>query len=265
MPFLVPLFFGLTLGWTYFFWWYVPFHAGLLPASLHEISGLLGLMGPGVLGAVCWVLSLHEAEIAQTGSRPLLHSVSLVGASVLAYFGLCFCLQYVLMENLPPDFFQRLHAYQSPILGWPWYVALVEFVLVYTLCEELGWRRFAFSQLLKRYPFVVCTIILGAVSALWHMPLVAAGQYEHTGLAIAWMILHVALFNYVLCWVYVWSGHRLFLVGFAHGLINFIGSLLPEVGAPYSVGGNIVSECLLLILVIFLHRHQRKTVPFELN
>lgn len=89
---------------------------------------------------------------------------------------------------LGPALFAALVASLGTLLGAAWdegnplvftasdWVALPVFLLVAALTdglgEELGWRGFALPRLLSRRTPLVASLVLGAVWAAWHLPLV---------------------------------------------------------------------------------------------
>jgi len=66
------------------------------------------------------------------------------------------------------------------------------------LAEEPGWRGYAIPELQRRQSPLGAAVILGAVVALWHLPLVSAGQLAPVGLVTTFGItlIYFWLFNH---------------------------------------------------------------------
>jgi len=66
------------------------------------------------------------------------------------------------------------------------------------LGEEPGWRGYAVPQLQRRRSPLASAVLLGVIVAVWHLPLVAAGQLAAIGLVVTFAItpVYVWLFNH---------------------------------------------------------------------
>jgi membrane protease YdiL (CAAX protease family) len=62
--------------------------------------------------------------------------------------------------------------------------------------EELGWRGLALPRLQARHSALVASLLLGAVHAIWHLPLALAGEF-------AWPdLLDTLVFAVIVTWVF---------------------------------------------------------------
>ena len=100
--------------------------------------------------------------------------------------------------------------------------------------EELGWRGFALPRLEARFGPVGGTLVLGAVWALWHLPVVATtADFQH-GLGVGALLpvlgltaLSVIGYAFVLTWVFNRTGSVL-VAALLHGGFNTAnGALVP--------------------------------------
>ena len=83
--------------------------------------------------------------------------------------------------------------------------------------EEPGWRGFALPSLQAGRSALLASLILGAVWALWHLPLVVA-----TGQMGAWDIVTIMAWALVLTWVYNGTGGSVLIVMLFHAMFNTV-------------------------------------------
>jgi membrane protease YdiL (CAAX protease family) len=177
------LFFGLTLGLSYFVFW-----GPLALFQIPTISFVSNIQGPW------WAIALFVAG----GFVP-----SLVGILLIR-----------IREGMPGlrRLWQRMIQFK---IGWRWYLALILAVILPTLgqlliirvlgqnfeyvafltqlgsalpliilgplSEELGWRGFALDRLQAKWNALVSGLLVGIVWGLWHLPLffmVGTSQHE---------------------------------------------------------------------------------------
>ena len=90
--------------------------------------------------------------------------------------------------------------------------------------EEPGWRGFALPSLQAGRSALVASLILGAVWALWHLPLVVA-----TGQMGGWDIVNIMAWTLVLTWVYNGTGGSVLIVMLFHAMFNTVsGSFISQ-------------------------------------
>jgi membrane protease YdiL (CAAX protease family) len=83
--------------------------------------------------------------------------------------------------------------------------------------EEPGWRGFALPSLQAGRSALVASLILGAVWALWHLPLVVA-----TGQMGGWDIVSILAWTLVLTWVYNGTGGSVLIIMLFHAMFNTV-------------------------------------------
>lgn len=109
----------------------------------------------------------------------------------------------------------------------------IQFMFV-ALGEEPGWRGFALVELQKRLSPIAATLLLAAVWALWHLPLM--------GTAVAWnevpaFVIGVFSGCFALTWIFNSTGGSVFLCMILHACVNTIG---PGVIFPLFSGADAV-------------------------
>jgi membrane protease YdiL (CAAX protease family) len=103
------------------------------------------------------------------------------------------------------------------LAGWPSiFLLLPVYFLLFGAAEELGWRGYILPRLQPRYGALVATLILIALSDLWHLPLFLGGS-------IPWSDLAFIISGYmVLTWLYNSTGGSVLLVMISHATLNAI-------------------------------------------
>ncbi|RMF47217.1 MAG: CPBP family intramembrane metalloprotease [Anaerolineae bacterium] len=92
--------------------------------------------------------------------------------------------------------------------------------------EEVGWRGFALPRLQARYPAFTATLIVGALWALWHLPLFfwadnPMSEYPF----VLWFISTVAV-SFVYTWLYNSTQGSVLFVALYHVMDNTFGVLI---------------------------------------
>jgi membrane protease YdiL (CAAX protease family) len=82
--------------------------------------------------------------------------------------------------------------------------------------EEPGWRGYALPRLMDRYGWKAASLILGAVSAAWHLPLILSNQISW------WDLLLVVAYNIVITRLFLASGQSVLLVMVLHATNNAV-------------------------------------------
>ncbi len=170
------LFFVLVFCWTWSFW----IGAAASGASAQSISGMalivLGLLGP-MLGGITFAYFTLDHE----GWRE--YWVRIIDARriparwflVVLLFVPCLMALAVLIDLLLSGdaVLTQIGKRATPFLAAPLSVApFLLHVLVYgPLPEELGWRGYALDRLQARWSALAASLVLGAIWALWHLPL----------------------------------------------------------------------------------------------
>jgi membrane protease YdiL (CAAX protease family) len=82
--------------------------------------------------------------------------------------------------------------------------------------EEPGWRGYALPRLMDRYGWRAASLVLGAASAAWHLPLILSDQISW------WDLLLVVAYNVVIARLFLASGHSVLLVMVLHAANNAV-------------------------------------------
>jgi membrane protease YdiL (CAAX protease family) len=89
--------------------------------------------------------------------------------------------------------------------------------------EEPGWRGYALPRLVDRFGWKAASLLLGAVGACWHLPVILAGQISW------WDLLLVVASNVVIAWLFLAGGRSVLLVMVLHATNNaFSGGFVSQ-------------------------------------
>lgn len=116
------------------------------------------------------------------------------------------------------------------------------------LGEEFGWRGFALPRLLNRWTPLQASLLLGAIHALWHLPLFFIPGMPQHQLFFPLFAVGVIAIAVIDTWLYLRSGANLLLAILVHLMSNYCGGLLGAPALPYFFAAEGV---LALAIVIF--------------
>lgn len=106
------------------------------------------------------------------------------------------------------------------VRGLPAY--LLNLVLVFFVLggqEELGWRGFALPTLVERVSPVVASVVIGAVWAVWHLPLFVISGTGYAESFVAYLAPTFAV-SIVYTWLYLNTGRSVVLAMILHASWN---------------------------------------------
>ena len=112
--------------------------------------------------------------------------------------------------------------FKPTAISWPDLIETFIFILLFIgLGEEPGWRGFALPELQRRYSPALATLLLAAVWAVWHLPLMG----NEFPLAIVPPFL-VTLFGgaFVQTWLFNRSKGSILLQMIFHAMVNTVGA-----------------------------------------
>jgi len=106
--------------------------------------------------------------------------------------------------------------------------------------EEPGWRGYAFPRLQSRRSALVASLILGALIAGWHLPLMVAGQVAYSDIVL--IFAGTIVYN----WVFNNARGSVLIIMVMHAANNTVsGSFF----SPMFSGGDSIRQSWLLALV----------------
>lgn len=223
----VTVFFALTLALSWAMW--VPGAIGLVDFG-PLVTGVIivGGFGPLVAAAiVTWLvgdsLRAWAGQALRWRVRPrwYLAAVGLPPAVVAAI-----TVVYVALGNPleVPVAIQQVPLYAVPLIH---VLSMVSVFFVGGGQEELGWRGYALPRLLERFDAVTASLVIGAVWAVWHLPLfVVEGSGQYGGPFVPYTITILAL-SILFTWLYLGTGRSVLLAMILHASYNSTTVFLP--------------------------------------
>lgn len=225
----VIAFFALTLVLSWAVW--IPSALGIVDfGSLVLGVIVVGTFGPLVAAAiVTWLigdsLRAWAGQVLRWRVRPRWY---------LAAFGIPFItvvamgVIYLVLGNPiePSAMVQQLPIYALPVI----YVLSMVFVfLLGGGQEELGWRGFALPRLLNRFDAVTASLVIGAVWAVWHLPLFMVEESSQYGTPFVPYAITVLALSILFTWLYRSTERSVLLVMILHASNNSTGVWLAAV------------------------------------
>jgi membrane protease YdiL (CAAX protease family) len=215
----VASFFALALALSWAIW--IP---GLLLLSEAASTApvIVGSFGPAVAAALitkargrsirAWVAEMAKFRV---GARWWLVALGLpvVVAGVNA---VAFALEF---GGLDPSLL--------PERAGRWLFGLVFVSLAGGGNEEPGWRGYALPHLQRDYGALTASLAVGAVWAVWHLPMFVLPNGMYAGMSFAVYVPMVLAFSVVLTWLYNGSGGSVPAAILFHAGINSASALIP--------------------------------------
>jgi len=101
------------------------------------------------------------------------------------------------------------------------------------LGEEFGWRGFALPRVLEQWPPLKASLILGAIHAIWHVPLFFLPDMPQSRIFFPMFAVGVISIAIIDTWLYLRSGANLLLAILVHLLANYCGGILGAPALPF--------------------------------
>ena len=128
-------------------------------------------------------------------------------------------------------------------------LSVIEIFLFTSVGEELGWRGYALPILLERTRPVVASIIVGAIWAVWHLPLFWIPGTAQASIPFGYFALAILASSFVYTVVFRLSGPSIVAVLLLHTMED--ASLgIAQVGWPQATDGNVFWFTYLGVLLL---------------
>jgi uncharacterized protein len=228
-----PLTTFFILAYALSWWAWIFFAFGIFPTPIASFGPFLAALA---------VLALSEGKSGIVGLfrrmirwrvAPGWYAVALLLPAVLAATATAL---NVLLGAQPPS--------SDELAGWPG--ILPGFALVLLIpgfggaWEEPGWRGYAVPRLQRGRSALVASLILAALIAGWHIPLMIAGQIHYSDIVL--IVAAVIVFN----WVFNNANGSVLIIMLMHAANNAVsGSFF----SPMFSGADSVRQSWLLALV----------------
>jgi membrane protease YdiL (CAAX protease family) len=222
LPFKVPFFVAITLGWGFIF---VSLFMTWLTLGKDEMVRLFKRFFIWRMDWKWWLVAILLMPALRFAAIPLTTWLTGVPADYS---------HPMIRDVVPLD---------APLLALvvPWLV-----FEILTNGEEMGWRGYVLPRLQAKYNALVSSLIVGAIWSIWHLP-----KFFGTGLggerSFVWFtVAHLALaVSYT--WLYNNTRGSLLLVALFHATENTAGMFLP---VQFAVPGGIERNILIVFYIV---------------
>lgn len=107
-----------------------------------------------------------------------------------------------------------------PTSTWASIPVLLVVMLIPALFEEVGWRGYALPRLQSRYGWLLSSLILGVIWAVWHAPIWFIPEAGFSSLPFPIFLLFTTALSLLMTWLYNRTGGSVLLPAMAHAAIN---------------------------------------------
>jgi membrane protease YdiL (CAAX protease family) len=222
------MYFVIAFAFTWVLWW----------LAVLDVRGLISVPIPaqplGAFGPLVAAVILTAQESGRAGLRSLLgrilqwrvspiwYGVALLGPILLYLVALAL---EVLLGGQPPSLGSLIGV--LPIVV----IFAVYMVFFVALGEEVGWRGYALPALQARYGALISSVILGALWALWHLPLFFNPDTHYSDLPFVLQLAFQIPVGILFTWVFNSTGGSVLMAILMHAVLNAssrLWSAMPE-------------------------------------
>lgn len=144
-----------------------------------------------------------------------------------------FALSYVMVLKLTVAVVHRATIGEWPRFGdTPWYLmvaaAIGSTIVGGQVGEELGWRGYALPRLSARWGLGRASVLLGAVWAVWHLPLFFVDGASTEGQSFPLYLLQVTALSVAMAWLLARTRGSLVPVMLLHAAVNNTKDIVPS-------------------------------------
>ena len=222
LPFKVPFFVAITLGWGFIF---------------------LSLL-------MTW-LTLGKGEMVKLFKRYFIWRVDwkwwMVAFLLLPALRFASVLLTSWLTRVPADFSHPMIRDVVP-LDAPLLALILPWMLfeILTNGEEMGWRGYVLPRLQAKYNALVSSLIVGVIWSVWHLPKFFGSGLSGERSFVWFTVAHLAL-AVLYTWLYNNTRGSLLLVVLFHATENTAGVFLP---VQFAVPGGILENLTIVLYVV---------------
>ena len=209
-------------AFTFILSWIPGFSAVLLPEKFGGL-GALSNFGPAL--AALFVAGMADGA---EGIRKLLQSLLQWRVKWIWYlvvlFGPALTMGIaILLYNLWNRSFS-MQGFAATISTLPNHIVTLVVVFVFMLVsiwgEEIGWRGFALPKLQGRYHPLAASLFLGAIWAVWHLPLFFTAGSVHAQMGFSYFFFATLGYSILYSWIYNGTKESLLMICMFHAANN---------------------------------------------
>jgi uncharacterized protein len=125
----------------------------------------------------------------------------------------------------------------------------VYIIFVLAFFEEIGWRGFGLPHLMKKYGFIISSLVVGVIWALWHLPGYLVNFGAPNDIPFIVFSVWVVAASFIFTWLYIKSNNNIWTAILLHFGANMALQLYPIMPVP---AGTSATFYLLTILVLLV-------------
>ncbi|MGL3608431.1 CPBP family intramembrane glutamic endopeptidase [Rhizobium sp. G187] len=218
-------FYGVTLAFSWS-WWGWMFVMGQMVEPGSAASHLPGLAGPMVGALVSTALFDGRAGLSELAQRCLRFpprrwlAISFVLLPLLLLAAAILIGRAQGMDWPPANAFFEYPGVPS---GTGWFASIILVLVLNGFGEEVGWRGYAFDQLVGNHSALTSTLWVSLLWLVWHLPLffVHRNMGEMIGPALLGWGIGLLLGAFVLSWLYLTFQRSILVCALWHTAYNF--------------------------------------------
>jgi len=130
--------------------------------------------------------------------------------------------------------------------GWLVGMAMTLVFDVGPVGEEFGWRGFALPRILETRSPLSASLILGAIHAVWHVPLFFIATTSQSHLSFPLFFTGVISIAIIDTWLYLRTDANLLLAILVHLMSNYCSGITGAAAYPYYQAGEILFAIAIL-------------------
>ena len=210
-----------------------------LPMGLRGLSFLPGTFAPAIVAL--WMTSRSEGR---AGLDALLRQLFVWDVNARWYV---FAVGYMAAVKLAAAVAHRAIPGTWPSFGEAPVYLLLAAVLFSTPVqagEEIGWRGYALPRMSARLGLRRASVLLGAIWAVWHLPLFFIPATTTTGQSFEVYFVSVTALSVAMAWLHAHTKGSLLLVMIMHAAVNNTKDIVPSAvtaGTGMLAGASLVA------------------------
>ena len=236
-------FFLFTFALTWVAWMTSAALAGPANVGFFGVHGPVFLLGVFAPALVALALTAHS-----DGRRGVAALLARIGRWQVGTRWYVFAVAYMAVMQLAAALIHRAATSVWPRFGDTPVVLMLGAILISTWVqagEEIGWRGYALPRLAKHLGLGTASVVLGAIWAVWHLPLFFLPNTGSDGQSFPLYLLYVTAISVVMAWLYWKTEGSLLLVMLMHASVNNISILAPAAtpaaANPFAWSGSFVA------------------------
>ncbi len=169
-------FFIFVFCWTWFFWILTAARGISAQSDLGVVLVVVGLLGP-LLGGIVFTYLTRDTEGRREYWSRIVDPKRIPARWYVVIFLFVPCLMAIaVLLDVASDgtvVLAQIGQKVSPFIAAPFTIVpfLLRVVIYGPFPEELGWRGYVLDRLQAKWNALISSLILGAIWALWHLPL----------------------------------------------------------------------------------------------